>query len=224
MNPAAHLNIITNSFNDDFFKAVESYVKSFPLEYQLKAREACLDCFPWGSRSQPTDEQLVTYLLSMKINNEKTPKNKIPSFDIYQNHPENIIENYPIGEADHREWYFFTPRYRKHVHGSTIDRKAGSGYWKTTIAEKDICKNNGTRIGTKRSLAYYEGNPQKAIRTKWIMQEYVGVLDQAKLIEDDRMKGGTFSSLKSTSVVVKSFNGNMSSSYLSVAKTFGVKK
>lgn len=78
--------------------------------------------------------------------------------------------NYP--QAIEGGWYFFTSRNRKYVNGKRPSRKAGTGYWKATGPDR-VIKDNGVKIGGKKSLVYYEGRPPNGTKTNWMMQEYV---------------------------------------------------
>nr|XP_043623267.1 NAC domain-containing protein 30-like [Erigeron canadensis] len=130
-----------------------------------------LDSLPTGFRFNPTDKELIKDYLLRKIVNKNLPKNRINEADIYGDyHPKNIVENYP--QAIEGEWYFFTSRNRKYKNGKRPSRSAGLGYWKATGPDKDI-KDNGTKIGGKKSLVYYEGHQPHGTKTDWMMQEYV---------------------------------------------------
>ncbi|KAK4408276.1 NAC domain-containing protein 18 [Sesamum angolense] len=69
-------------------------------------------------------------------------------------------------------WYFFTPRDRKYPNGSRPNRAAGTGYWKATGADKDVYRDDGKKVGSRKALVFYEGRPPKGKKTDWIMHEY----------------------------------------------------
>ncbi|KAF1890439.1 hypothetical protein Lal_00041165 [Lupinus albus] len=71
------------------------------------------------------------------------------------------------------EWYFFSPRDRKYPNGSRPNRAATSGYWKATRTDKPILASGGNhKVGVKKVLVFYGGNPPKGVKTNWIMHEY----------------------------------------------------
>lgn len=84
-----------------------------------------------------------------------------------------------------KEMFFFTPRERKHQNGTRLNRvtgsgpDSGSGYWKSTGADKRI-KFKGALVGFKKQLVYYRKNPEAGgegekndwIKTDWIMHEF----------------------------------------------------
>ncbi|XP_076884377.1 NAC transcription factor 29-like [Bidens hawaiensis] len=71
------------------------------------------------------------------------------------------------------EWFFFTPRDRKYPKGSRPKRSAGSGFWKAMGKDTSIFASSGSKkIGVKKALAFFAGNPTKSVKTDWIMIEY----------------------------------------------------
>ncbi|GKB13209.1 NAC domain-containing protein 55-like protein, partial [Tanacetum coccineum] len=133
----------------------------------IAAKKAVLHAFyidsrPVGKRCGTNDE--------VRIRHKLLNKYKISMANLYEDHPRNIVGNYP--QAKEGEWYFFTSRNRKYMNGKRPDRKTAGGYWKACAPDKDIT-NNGTRIGAKKPLVYYEGLPPNGIKTNWRMHEYV---------------------------------------------------
>ncbi|KAL4592160.1 hypothetical protein LXL04_005146 [Taraxacum kok-saghyz] len=126
---------------------------------------------PVGYRFFPTDRELIKYYLMKKIKNEVIPENKIIDVDIYQNHPDKIVENHP--EVTEGHWYFFSSRNRKYTNGTRSARTAGPGYWKATGKVKKVLDDDGTVIGFKSSLDYRVGKQPNGIKTNWLMKEYV---------------------------------------------------
>ncbi|PWA94954.1 NAC domain-containing protein [Artemisia annua] len=129
-----------------------------------------LDSLPIGYRFEPTDLELIRHYLLKKIRNENLPKNKISTVKIYEDHPKDIVGNYP--QAKEGEWYFFTSRDRKYPNGKRPNRRAGLGYWKATGPDK-VIRHKGMKIGGKKSLVYYEGHSPDGTKTNWMMHEYV---------------------------------------------------
>ena len=80
-----------------------------------------------------------------------------------------------VGKATfgEQEWYFFSPRDRKYPNGARPNRAATSGYWKATGTDKPILTTYGHhKVGVKKALVFYGGNPPKGVKTNWIMHEY----------------------------------------------------
>ncbi|KAE8700506.1 NAC transcription factor NAM-A1 [Hibiscus syriacus] len=107
---------------------------------------------PPGFRFHPTDEELVLHYLKKKG-------------CLYSS-----ARKATFGD---QEWYFFSPRDRKYPNGARPNRAATSGYWKATGTDKPIVTSNGNqKVGVKKALVFYRGNPPKGIKTNWIMHEY----------------------------------------------------
>lgn len=70
------------------------------------------------------------------------------------------------------EWFFFSPRDRKYPNGIRPNRTATSGYWKPTGSDKPILGSDGSRIGVKKPLVFYEGKAPSGRKTEWNMMEY----------------------------------------------------
>ncbi|KAK1429485.1 hypothetical protein QVD17_11694 [Tagetes erecta] len=129
-----------------------------------------LDYLPVGYRFNPTDEEVVKHYLLKKMKNEFIPMTKIREADIYVSHPKELVVNYP--QAVENTWYFFTPRIKKYPNGNIPARVAGPGYWKATGPDK-IIRDNGKKIGGRKSLVYYEGRAPSWRKTEWMMHEFV---------------------------------------------------
>ncbi|KAI3706731.1 hypothetical protein L6452_24664 [Arctium lappa] len=152
----------------------------------VKETFASLESLAVGFRFIPTDKELVTHYLLRKIKNQDLPNKNVRDVDIYEDHPENIVENHP--QATEEQWLFFSPRNRKYTNGSRPDRKAGNGYWKATGPDKEITNDDGIKIGDKKSLVYHEGHPPKGIKTDWVMHEYVVAGHQRPRLDKSDMK------------------------------------
>ncbi|XP_027122250.1 uncharacterized protein [Coffea arabica] len=130
---------------------------------------AFFESFPPGYRFCPKDGELIVFYLRKKIAKDELPRNQIRHVNLYQHSPDKISERYPpIGE---KEWYFFTPRNRKYRNGERPNRAAGTGYWKATGADKPV-NHDGSLVGFRKALVFYEGKPPKGVKTNWIMHEY----------------------------------------------------
>ncbi|KAJ9141408.1 hypothetical protein P3X46_031947 [Hevea brasiliensis] len=131
--------------------------------------DAYLDSFPAGYRFKPYDEELVVHYLKKKIMNEPLPPNRIKEVELYKYNPETLAANYKSNGEN--EWYFFTPRDRKHPNGGRPSRAAGNGYWRATGADKPI-NFQGCKVGFRKALVFYQGKPPNSDKTDWIMHEY----------------------------------------------------
>ncbi|URE27890.1 NAC domain-containing protein, partial [Musa troglodytarum] len=125
---------------------------------------------PPGFRFHPTDEELVVHYLCRKVAGLRLPVPIIAEVDLYKHDPWDLPEMALFG---HKEWYFFTPRDRKHPNGTRPNRAAGGGYWKATGADKPVAPPGSSRaVGIKKALVFYHGKAPKGAKTDWIMHEY----------------------------------------------------
>ncbi|KZV37136.1 NAC domain-containing protein 77-like [Dorcoceras hygrometricum] len=124
-----------------------------------------------GYRFHPHDYELIEDYLMKKINQDIAPHIFFPTINVYEHSPNELSERYPSLEKD--EWYFFSPRERKYLHGNRPSRSAGNGYWKATGGDKKIYGLNGEAIGSRRFLVYYQGKAPSGNKTNWVMIEYV---------------------------------------------------
>ncbi|XP_068646253.1 NAC transcription factor 32-like [Aristolochia californica] len=127
---------------------------------------------PIGFEFDPTNVELVCHYLRKKLMNEDFPLREvlIHEVNLYLFHPSTLARNYR--SASDNQWYFFTPRERKHINGNRPNLKAASGFWKATGCFDKI-KHQGQVVGRKRSLIFDEGDSKHGIKTNWIMHEYV---------------------------------------------------
>ncbi|KVH90801.1 hypothetical protein Ccrd_007205 [Cynara cardunculus var. scolymus] len=124
---------------------------------------------PPGFRFHPTDEELIDYLFS-KVKLRSIPASLIAEIELYSCDPWQLPIKASFGED---EMFFFSPRDRKYPNGSRPRRSAGSGFWKATGKDKPIFASSGSRkIGVKKALAFFIGNPAKNVKTSWTMTEY----------------------------------------------------
>ncbi|KAD4384260.1 hypothetical protein E3N88_24428 [Mikania micrantha] len=125
---------------------------------------------PPGFRFHPSDEELIVHYLFNKVKLRSLPTSIIGEINLCNFDPWDLPDKALFGED---EWFFFTPRERKYPNGSRPNRSAGSGFWKATGKDKPIFASSGsTKIGLKKSLAFFTGSPTKSIKTNWIMNEY----------------------------------------------------
>ncbi|CAA0834610.1 NAC domain containing protein 47 [Striga hermonthica] len=126
------------------------------------------EAVPPGFQFSPRDDELI-HFLSLKINNESMPRNKIREVEFYKFDPDVLADMYkPSGK---KYWYFFTKRQKKYKSGSRPSRVAGNGYWRASCADKPIIHKD-KEIGVKKSLVYYRRKPEKHTKSGWIMNEF----------------------------------------------------
>ncbi|CAN6217903.1 unnamed protein product [Urochloa humidicola] len=130
--------------------------------------------FPIGFRFKPKDEELVEYYLLPRLQGRPTvPNDSVVEANVYACHPDTLTSEYRSGGQE--EWYFLSPRSRMYGNGVRPARKTrdGRGRWKASTATKEVAEEvvcNGIKF-CKSVLNYFEGNPKKEARTKWIMLE-----------------------------------------------------
>ncbi|XP_030496441.1 NAC domain-containing protein 17 isoform X2 [Cannabis sativa] len=134
------------------------------------------DCPP-GFRFYPTDEELVLYYLKGKICGKRLRVNVIGETDVYKFEPEEL-PGMSILKTGDRQWFFFSPRDRKHPNGSRSNRGTKHGYWKVTGKNRSITSTTRS-VGVKKTLVFYKGHAPKGERTDWVMHEYT--LDEEEL-------------------------------------------
>ncbi|XP_060171135.1 NAC domain-containing protein 105-like [Lycium barbarum] len=128
---------------------------------------------PPGVRFNPTEEELVGYYLKKWVNSE--PDDGfifIPDIEPGLE-PWDIKDKAKIlGYEEQEDWYYFVLNNRKYKTGTKMHRATKAGYWKASGLDKAVFSKNGEQIGTKRSLAFYEGRAPKGKRTNWTAYEY----------------------------------------------------
>ncbi|CAN6210905.1 unnamed protein product [Urochloa humidicola] len=130
--------------------------------------------FPIGFRFKPKDEELVEYYLLPRLQGRPTvPNDSVVEANVYACHPDTLTNEHRSGGQE--EWYFLSPRSRMYGNGVRPARKTrdGRGRWKASTATKEVAEEvlcNGIKF-CKSVLNYFEGNPKKEARTKWIMLE-----------------------------------------------------
>ncbi|CAJ1971316.1 unnamed protein product [Sphenostylis stenocarpa] len=124
-----------------------------------------------GFRFHPTDEELVGFYLTRKVEKKPLRIELIKQIDIYKYDPWDLPKASSVGE---KEWYFFCIRGRKYRNSIRPNRVTGSGFWKATGIDKPIysVKEPHECIGLKKSLVYYRGSAGKGTKTDWMMHEF----------------------------------------------------
>ncbi|XP_075670529.1 uncharacterized protein LOC142640352 [Castanea sativa] len=137
--------------------------------------ETGLDSIPVGYRFHPTDEELVSYYLRLKMQGDKEYEVRaISEVNICKYEPWDLPGLSVIDSDDH-EWFFFCAREIKSFSGgrSRANRATKRGYWKSTGRDRNIrVKGTNNVIGTKKTLVFHEGRVPDGRRTSWVIHEY----------------------------------------------------
>nr|XP_023925291.1 NAC domain-containing protein 96-like [Quercus suber] len=128
---------------------------------------------PVGYRFRPTDEELVSHYLRLKMQGGKDFEvQAIGEVNIYKHEPWDLRELSVI-PSDDQEWFFFCAWEIKYSNSNRSNRLTEKGYWKSTGRDRNI-KARGTNnvIGTKKTLVFYVGRGRNGVRTPWVIHEY----------------------------------------------------
>ncbi|XP_075637204.1 NAC domain-containing protein 14-like isoform X1 [Castanea sativa] len=125
-----------------------------------------------GFRFHPTDEELVSHYLRLKMEGNDSLVHVIPEVNVCKSEPCDLPK-FSVIKSDDPEWFFFSPRDFKNSKSNRRNRATQSGYWKVTGKDRKI-KARGTNnvIGTMKTLVFYGGLVRGGVRTNWVMHEY----------------------------------------------------
>ncbi|XP_020589632.1 NAC domain-containing protein 100-like [Phalaenopsis equestris] len=123
---------------------------------------------PPGFRFHPTDEELITHYLSIKVLDTNFDPRAIGVVDLNKCEPWELPKRAKLGE---KEWYFFCIRDRKYPTGLRTNRATDSGYWKATGKDKEIYKGKMI-VGMKKTLVFYRGRAPRGEKSNWVMHEF----------------------------------------------------
>ena len=130
---------------------------------------------PGAYKFHPTDEELILFYLRDKNRGGPVPSDAVKECDLYgSKEPWEIWEMFDGGRdnVEDHELYFFTKTKYKKNSSIRIERRVGSGSWKSERAADEVHKR-GTKIciGYKKRFHYFnENNPEQ--NGGWIMHEY----------------------------------------------------
>ncbi|PVH36963.1 hypothetical protein PAHAL_6G210600 [Panicum hallii] len=137
---------------------------------------------PPGFRFNPSDEEIITFYLTPKVQQRSFTCAAIGEVDLNGAEPWELPGKANMGE---KEWYFFYQKDRKYQKGIRMNRATKGGYWKATGKDKEIYGATigvvlPVLIGMKKTLVFYTGRAPGGKKTSWIMHEY-------RLEGDDRL-------------------------------------
>ncbi|KAH9616731.1 hypothetical protein KSS87_014853 [Heliosperma pusillum] len=128
-------------------------------------------CVPPGFRFHPTEEELVGYYLTRKINSLSFELDVIVDLDLYRMEPWDFQEKCKLGYSGQNEWYFFSHKDRKYPTGTRTNRATAAGFWKATGRDKAVLSKS-KMIGMRKTLVFYKGRAPNGRKSDWIMHEY----------------------------------------------------
>ncbi|KAL5763721.1 hypothetical protein ACOSQ2_016315 [Xanthoceras sorbifolium] len=137
--------------------------------------------FPPGFRFYPTEEELVSfYLHNMLEGNRPELHRVIPIIQFYEIEPWDLpkVSGEPC-RHDPEQWFFFTPRQGREMHGGRPSRTTASGYWKATGSPSYVYSSDNRVIGVKKTMVFYKGKAPTGRKTKWKMNEYRAIQEEA---------------------------------------------
>ncbi|XP_030538258.1 uncharacterized protein LOC115746581 isoform X2 [Rhodamnia argentea] len=126
-----------------------------------------------GYRFHPTEEELINYLKS-KMTGCRETFCIIPTLEnIYEINPWDLPAKFnekSIIRSKDPEWWFICPQ----TQNQRITRKTPCGFsWNITGKPKDIkARNDGEKIGSKKTLVFIDGRRSKGTRSNWVMHEF----------------------------------------------------
>ncbi|PIN17104.1 hypothetical protein CDL12_10230 [Handroanthus impetiginosus] len=76
-------------------------------------------------------------------------------------------------QGDAEQWFFFIPRQEREARGGIRpNRLTKEGYWKATGSPGEVYSSQNQRIGSKKTMVFYEGRAPNGRKTSWKMNEY----------------------------------------------------
>lgn len=125
-----------------------------------------------GFRFHPTDEELVSHYLRLKMEGKDSQVYVIPEVNVCKCEPWDL-PGLSVIKSDDPEWFFFSPKDFKYSNSTRSNRATESGYWKVTGKDRMIkAKGTNNVIGIKKSVVFYLGRVSKGVKTEWVIHEY----------------------------------------------------
>ncbi|KAJ4727995.1 NAC domain containing protein [Melia azedarach] len=125
-----------------------------------------------GFRFHPTEQEIISYFLEMKMRGLDFPVHTVAEVDICKFEPYDLPQRSPL-PPDDQVWYFFNAPAYKSAGSKRTERTTGTGFWKLTGKDRPIRDKQGKEeIGFKRNLVFYSGRVRNGIKTNWVMHEY----------------------------------------------------
>ncbi|CAL1393637.1 unnamed protein product [Linum trigynum] len=129
-----------------------------------------------GFRFHPTDEELITHYLKLKMTGlDALVDSVMGEVDVYRLEPSELPYHSLIGSFEDQVWYFFCRLDYKYKNSKRASRATESGYWKVTGKPRFIlARDSGDQIGVKKTLVFFyrARGDIKPISTEWVIHEY----------------------------------------------------
>ncbi|KAL3636203.1 hypothetical protein CASFOL_020750 [Castilleja foliolosa] len=129
---------------------------------------------PFGYKFHPTSSEVVLYYLVPKVKGEPLPSGYVKDLDVYKFDPHQI----PLNESKYSredEAYFFAPVQEEEIlqGEGNLTRATPNGYWKSYEKNIPIYARDGSYIGYKNKLVFYDGKDlSNGVKTDWKLVEY----------------------------------------------------
>ncbi|CAN1309669.1 Protein NTM1-like 9 [Linum perenne] len=128
-----------------------------------------------GYRFHPTDEELITHYLKLKMNGHDSLVDKvIPEVDVYRSEPSDL-PTVMGSSSDDQVWYFYCRLDYKYKNSKRANRATESGFWKVTGKPRFIvARDTGEQIGVKKTLVFFyrARGDAKPVSTDWVIHQY----------------------------------------------------
>uniref|UniRef100_A0A0D9WH20 NAC domain-containing protein n=1 Tax=Leersia perrieri TaxID=77586 RepID=A0A0D9WH20_9ORYZ len=140
---------------------------------------------PPGYRFYPTEEELVCFYLRHKLDGRRGSdiERVIPVADVCSLDPWQLPGTSQVHQGawtgDGEPWFYFCPRQEREARGGRPSRTTPSGYWKAAGTPGWVYSADGRPIGTKKTMVFYRGRAPAGTKTKWKMNEYRALEDEA---------------------------------------------
>ncbi|XP_075494548.1 NAC domain-containing protein 21/22-like [Primulina tabacum] len=123
---------------------------------------------PPGFRFHPKDDELICNYLMNWVTGCTPHTPLLIQVDLNKCEPWDIPDTACVGG---KEWFFYSQRDRKYATGLRTNRATVSGYWKATGKDRTV-NRNGTQVGMRKTLVFYQGRAPNGRKTEWVMHEF----------------------------------------------------